>query len=111
LLWGRWPEVRTNRDAPLNSEPVSVHPPFASYPGQHRYEPTEERRAALDAPLFECNYLIGGKPGQGKSNPTRVLARGAAFDPTAQIWAFTGVGESSEVAPFTPTQGEGVVRP
>jgi hypothetical protein len=101
--------VRTNRYTPLESEPVSAHPPSITYPGGHyRYEPTEEHRAALDAPLFEGNYLIGGKPGQGKTNLTHVLARGAAFDPTTQIGAFTVMGESS---PFTPIQGEGVVCP
>jgi hypothetical protein len=34
--------------APLDSEPVSVHAPFVSYPsGQYRHEPTEERQTAL----------------------------------------------------------------
>jgi hypothetical protein len=36
----------------LDSEPVSVHPPYVSYPGgAYRYEPTHERRAALDQAL------------------------------------------------------------
>jgi hypothetical protein len=38
--------------APLDSEPVSVHAPFISYPsGQYRHERPEERRAALLAAL------------------------------------------------------------
>ncbi|MGH3755836.1 MAG: hypothetical protein ACRDRP_24760 [Pseudonocardiaceae bacterium] len=38
--------------APLEHEPVSVHAPFITYPGdQYRYEPAEERRAALLAAL------------------------------------------------------------
>jgi hypothetical protein len=40
------------RFRPLEVEPVSVHPPFITYPsGHYRHEPTEERRAALDAAL------------------------------------------------------------
>jgi hypothetical protein len=38
--------------APLDREPVSVHAPFVSYPGQgYRHEPFKERRAALLAAL------------------------------------------------------------
>ncbi len=38
--------------APLDREPVSVHPPFLSYPGgQYRHEDPEQRRAALLAAL------------------------------------------------------------
>ena len=34
--------------APLEIEPVSVHPPFIDYPGgQYRHEYPDERRAAL----------------------------------------------------------------
>jgi hypothetical protein len=41
-----------DRYAPLESEPVSVHPPYITYPGgAYRYEPTHERRAALDQAL------------------------------------------------------------
>ncbi len=40
------------RLAPLESEPVSVHAPFITYPGgQYRHEYPEERRAALEAAL------------------------------------------------------------
>lgn len=44
--------MNAERFGPLESEPVSVHAPFTTYPGgQYRLEPTEERRAALDAAL------------------------------------------------------------
>ncbi|MGH3685974.1 MAG: hypothetical protein ACRDSM_13125 [Pseudonocardiaceae bacterium] len=37
---------------PLDSEPVSVHAPFIAYPsGRYRYEPAQQRRAALLAAL------------------------------------------------------------
>ena len=38
--------------APLEQEPVSVYPPFITYPrGEYRHEYPEERRAALVAAL------------------------------------------------------------
>jgi hypothetical protein len=44
--------VSADRYAPLNSEPVSVHPPYISYPeGRFRFEPPAERRAALEGAL------------------------------------------------------------
>ena len=44
--------MSADRCAPLDSEPVSVHPPYITYPGgAYRYEPTHERRAALDQAL------------------------------------------------------------
>jgi DNA segregation ATPase FtsK/SpoIIIE, S-DNA-T family len=60
-----------------------------------------QRGQVITAPLFECNYLIGGKPGQGKSNFARVLALGAALDPTAELWVFV-MGQCSDFKPFTP---------
>ncbi len=37
---------------PLDTEPVSVYPPFVTYPGgQYRHEYAPERRAALEAAL------------------------------------------------------------
>lgn len=37
---------------PLDSEPVSVYPPFITYPrGQYRHEYAPERRAALETAL------------------------------------------------------------
>jgi hypothetical protein len=42
----------TGQLGPLQSEPVSVHAPFTSYPGgRYRHEPVDERRAALVAAL------------------------------------------------------------
>jgi hypothetical protein len=85
--------VSTKGYTPLTSEPVSAHP--------------------LDTTSLNGHYLIGGTPGQDKSNLTRMLARGV-FDPAAEIgapiWAPL-VGEPSDVNAFTPTQGEGVVCP
>jgi len=60
-----------------------------------------QRGAVITAPLFECNYLAGGKPGQGKTNFARVLALGAALDPTAELWVFV-MGQSPDFKPFEP---------
>jgi DNA segregation ATPase FtsK/SpoIIIE, S-DNA-T family len=64
---------------------------------------TSLRGQVIHAPLFECNYLVGGKPGQGKTNFARVLTLGAALDPTEEIWVFV-MGESPD---FKPLQDEG----
>ncbi|HEX6405146.1 MAG TPA: FtsK/SpoIIIE domain-containing protein [Pseudonocardiaceae bacterium] len=60
-----------------------------------------QRGAVIYAPLFEANYLIGGRPGQGKSAAARTLLLGAALDPTAELWVFV-MGQSPDFAPFEP---------
>ena len=60
-----------------------------------------QRGQIIYAPLFGCNYLAGGKPGQGKTNFSRVLALGAALDPTAELWVFV-MGQSPDFAPLEP---------
>ncbi len=60
-----------------------------------------QRGDVVFAPLFESNYLIGGRPGQGKSAAMRTLLLGAALDPTAELWAFV-MGESPDFEPFRP---------
>ena len=60
-----------------------------------------QRGTIVDAPLFEANWLIGGRPGQGKSAAMRTLLLGAALDPTAELWVFV-MGESPDFEPFRP---------
>jgi DNA segregation ATPase FtsK/SpoIIIE, S-DNA-T family len=60
-----------------------------------------QRGVVINAPLFEANYLIGGRPGQGKSAVMRTLLLGAALDPTAELWVFV-MGQSPDFAPFQP---------
>jgi S-DNA-T family DNA segregation ATPase FtsK/SpoIIIE len=60
-----------------------------------------QRGAVIDAPLFESNYLIGGRPGQGKSAVMRTLLLGAALDPTVELWVFV-MGQSPDFKPFQP---------
>lgn len=60
-----------------------------------------QRGDVIVAPIFEANYLIGGRPGQGKSSAMRTLMLGAALDPTVELWAFV-FGESPDFDPFRP---------
>ncbi|UUV34547.1 FtsK/SpoIIIE domain-containing protein [Amycolatopsis roodepoortensis] len=60
-----------------------------------------QRGLVINAPLLGVNWLIGGRPGQGKSSALRTLVLGAALDPTAELWVFV-MGESPDFAPFEP---------
>lgn len=60
-----------------------------------------QRGVVINAPLFEANWLVGGRPGQGKTNVLRVLLLGAGLDPTAELWAFV-MGESPDFEPLAP---------
>lgn len=60
-----------------------------------------QRGRIINTPLIGVNWLIGRRPGQGKSSALRTLLLGAALDPTAELWAFI-MGESPDFAPFTP---------
>jgi S-DNA-T family DNA segregation ATPase FtsK/SpoIIIE len=60
-----------------------------------------QRGVQINAPLVEANWLIGGRPGQGKSAAMRTLLLGAALDPTAELWVFV-MGQSPDFDPFIP---------
>ncbi|HYS38445.1 MAG TPA: hypothetical protein VEO01_22740 [Pseudonocardiaceae bacterium] len=60
-----------------------------------------QRGSVINAMLFEANWLIGGRPGQGKSAAMRTLLLGAALDPTAELWVFV-MGEATDFDPFAP---------
>lgn len=49
---------------------------------------TTLRGDAAIPPLDGTSWLIGGRPGQGKTNFTRLLVMGACLDPRAEIWVF-----------------------
>lgn len=56
---------------------------------------TDARMRPVAEVLFERSWLIGGRPGSGKSYFTRAIALGAALDPTAEfkIAEFKGVAD------------------
>ncbi|MPY99635.1 MAG: hypothetical protein GEU97_16890 [Actinophytocola sp.] len=60
-----------------------------------------QRGLVINAPLIESNWLIGGRPGQGKTSAMRTLLLGAALDPTAELWVFV-MGESPDFEPMAP---------
>ncbi len=60
-----------------------------------------QRGLIVNAPLIESNWLIGGRPGQGKTAAMRTLLLGAALDPTAELWVFV-MGESPDFEPLVP---------
>ncbi|NRQ39498.1 cell division protein FtsK [Nonomuraea sp. NN258] len=46
----------------------------------------DPRGRRITVPLIEQNILIGSQPGQGKTASMRVLASGAALDPSTELW-------------------------
>lgn len=60
-----------------------------------------QRGLVVNAPLLEANWLIGGRPGQGKTAAMRTLVLGAGLDPTAELWVFV-MGESPDFEPLRP---------
>ncbi|MBB4910776.1 S-DNA-T family DNA segregation ATPase FtsK/SpoIIIE [Actinophytocola algeriensis] len=60
-----------------------------------------QRGLVINAPLIGASWLIGGRPGQGKTSALRTLMLGAALDPTAELWVFV-LGESPDFEPFAP---------
>jgi S-DNA-T family DNA segregation ATPase FtsK/SpoIIIE len=60
-----------------------------------------QRGLIVNAPLLEANWLIGGRPGQGKTSAMRTLLLGAALDPTAELWVYV-MGESPDFDPLRP---------
>ncbi|MEU7863867.1 cell division protein FtsK [Nonomuraea sp. NPDC049141] len=46
----------------------------------------DPRGRPITVPIIEQNILIGSQPGQGKTASVRVLASGAALDPTTEMW-------------------------
>lgn len=60
-----------------------------------------QRGLIVNAPLIEANWLIGGRPGQGKTSAMRTLLLGAALDPTAELWVYV-MGESPDFDPLRP---------
>ncbi|MFE4682579.1 FtsK/SpoIIIE domain-containing protein [Streptomyces sp. NPDC056721] len=52
----------------------------------------DPRGRAQSVPMIQHNILIGSLPGQGKTASVRVLACGAALDPTVELWLHENKG-------------------
>ncbi|WP_211239345.1 FtsK/SpoIIIE domain-containing protein [Actinokineospora inagensis] len=82
---GRWPLIDDGRVDLFDGVPFGL----------------SQRGSVINAPLIGASWLIGGRPGQGKSSALRTLMLGAALDPTAELWAFA-LGESPDFDPLAP---------
>lgn len=60
-----------------------------------------QRGQVIYGQFFERNWIVGGRPGQGKTALVRILVLGAALDPTAELWVFV-IAQNTDFAPFAP---------
>jgi S-DNA-T family DNA segregation ATPase FtsK/SpoIIIE len=60
-----------------------------------------QRGQLLHAPILERNYLIGGRPGQGKTSAGRTLCLGCVLDPTVEVRVYV-FAANPDFDPFTP---------
>jgi DNA segregation ATPase FtsK/SpoIIIE, S-DNA-T family len=60
-----------------------------------------QRGKVIHGLFFERNWLVGGRPGQGKTSLVRTLVLGAALDPTAELWVFV-IAQNTDFAPLAP---------
>lgn len=60
-----------------------------------------QRGQVIYGQFFERNWIVGGRPGQGKTALVRLLVLGAALDPTAELWVFV-IAQNTDFAPFAP---------
>ncbi|MBV9030856.1 MAG: hypothetical protein JO364_11255 [Pseudonocardiales bacterium] len=62
---------------------------------------TTQRGQVIHGLFFERNWLVGGRPGQGKTSLVRILVLGAGLDPTAEIWVFV-IAQNTDFDPLAP---------
>jgi DNA segregation ATPase FtsK/SpoIIIE, S-DNA-T family len=60
-----------------------------------------QRGQIIHGLFFERNWLVGGRPGQGKTSLVRTLVLGAALDPTAELWVFV-IAQNTDFTPLVP---------
>ncbi|GGK11509.1 hypothetical protein GCM10010124_00150 [Pilimelia terevasa] len=66
---------------------------------------TDQRQRPVSATLFANNFLVGGRPGSGKSFAARTIVTIAALDPTVEmkIAEYKGTGDFLDMAPLCST--------
>ena len=71
---------------------------------------TDQRQRPVRTPLFALNFLIGGRPGSGKSYAARTIATIAALDPSAElkIVEYKGTGDFADFEPLCSTYACGL---
>ncbi|MBV9012158.1 MAG: hypothetical protein JO272_08915 [Pseudonocardiales bacterium] len=60
-----------------------------------------QRGHVIYGQFFERNWIVGGRPGQGKTALVRILVLGAALDPSAELWVFV-IAQNTDFKPFAP---------
>ncbi|MGH3570887.1 MAG: hypothetical protein ACRDUW_03515 [Pseudonocardiaceae bacterium] len=60
-----------------------------------------QRGEVIYGHFFERNWIVGGRPGQGKTALVRILLLGASLDPTAELWVFV-IAQNTDFTPFGP---------
>ena len=60
-----------------------------------------QRGQVIYGQFFERNWIVGGRPGQGKTALVRILVLGACLDPTAELWVFV-IAQNTDFKPFGP---------
>jgi len=60
-----------------------------------------QRGQVIYGQFFERNWIVGGRPGQGKTALVRLLVLGAALDSTAELWVFV-IAQNTDFAPIAP---------
>lgn len=71
---------------------------------------TDQRQRPVLVSLFANNFLVGGRPGSGKSFGARTIATIAALDPTCElkIVEYKGTGDFLDFAPLCSTYACGL---
>jgi S-DNA-T family DNA segregation ATPase FtsK/SpoIIIE len=71
---------------------------------------TDQRQRPVKAEMFANNFLIGGRPGSGKSFAARTLVTIAALDPTVElkIVEYKGTGDFLDLEPLCSTYACGL---
>ncbi|MHA5052067.1 P-loop NTPase family protein [Streptomyces sp. SD15] len=72
----KWPLVNARRHDIFKRVPFGIDP----------------RGRAQSVPMIQHNILVGSLPGQGKTASVRVLACGAAMDPSVELWLHENKG-------------------
>ncbi|MCA1693459.1 MAG: hypothetical protein LC749_01310, partial [Actinobacteria bacterium] len=60
-----------------------------------------QRGQVIYGHFFERNWIVGGRPGQGKTALVRILLLGASLDSTAELWVFV-IAQNTDFKPFAP---------
>jgi S-DNA-T family DNA segregation ATPase FtsK/SpoIIIE len=71
---------------------------------------TDQRQRPVKTRLFERNFLIGGRPGSGKSFAARTILTIAALDPTCELKVveYKGTGDFLDFEPICSTYACGL---